>query len=346
MLSRGIQSESGNGGNPSQGAGHQSYITAMAIRSSIFYIAIVLVAACLLSCSSEDKVSVENQSPVLYSFFVAGHVYGKPSDLYKPDQVHVGGLHPPFKAQLEFLRNYPNLQFGVLTGDIVKSAIEKNWNIVDSELAGLDCPIYFAVGNHDMSDRELFEHRYGPTYFSFLHDADLFIVLDPNLDHWNISGEQLAFLRTALDQNKKAEHIFIFAHQLLWWTGDNNYRRVRPNSTDGRADSTNFWSEVEPLLKSAGKEVYLFGGDIGAHPGDESFMYDQYANLHFIASGMGGGLRDNFVICSIHEDGSVSFDLIALNGDDKGALGILEDYALPSGWSRFWWRVRARLSRL
>ena len=75
-------------------------------------------------------------------------------------------------------------------------------------------------------------------------------------------------------------------------------------------------------------------------------MYDHYANIHLIATGMGGGRRDNFVICHVHDSGSVSFKLVALNEDNEAALGRLEEYRLDTTWSRFWRRVWGKLSRI
>ena len=58
-------------------------------------------------------------------------------------------------------------------------------------------------------------------------------------------------------------------------------------------------------------------------------MYDQYDNITLIASGMGGNVRDNIIIIDVHEDASVSYRLIALNGSNHNALGELMDYELP-----------------
>jgi len=58
-------------------------------------------------------------------------------------------------------------------------------------------------------------------------------------------------------------------------------------------------------------------------------MYDHYDNITFVASGMGEGDGDNFVFVMVDDDGNVSFELIAINGDDIHALGKLEDYILP-----------------
>ena len=41
---------------------------------------------------------------------------------------------------------------------------------------------------------------------------------------------------------------------------------------------------------------------------------------------MGGGIRDNFVIVDVLNNGEVNFRLIHLNGENTNGLGKLEEY--------------------
>ena len=82
-----------------------------------------------------------------------------------------------------------------MTGDIVfPFPNAQDWDEIDAEIDTLDLPIYFTVGNHDMENCPLFESRCGIAYFDFIYNNDLFIVLDPDIDGWNITGSQLLFL--------------------------------------------------------------------------------------------------------------------------------------------------------
>jgi hypothetical protein len=276
----------------------------------------------LQSCRKDEK-PVRPLPPVVeYSFFVAGHTYGKPG-------ANNTGLHPPMVAKFGLIKSDSTLEFGVLTGDIVEIASESKWDAVDSQLHGLDMPVYFVAGNHDIWDRPLYESRYGSTFYWVAHHNDLFIVLDPNYENWNISAEQLAFLQNVLyEKAGSVNNIFVFFHQLLWWEPDNIYKNVQANSLAGRADSINFWTEVEPRLNVLPNPVFLFCGDVGAHPTGDEFMYHHYDNVTLIASGMGGEQRDNFVICDTWSDKSVTFRLISLNTPGIYDLGRLEDYVL------------------
>ena len=264
-----------------------------------------------------------------YAFFVAGHTYGKPGVK--------NGLHPPFKDKFSYIKSRPEIKFGVLTGDIVAAnPTAEDWDRVDAELDVLGLPVYFTVGNHDMEDRELFESRYGITYYSYTFSNDLFIVLDPNLDKWNISGEQLIFLKETLEENSgKTNNIFVFFHQLLWWEKDNIYAKIGPNSFEGRADSINFWTDVEPLFTKQPNEVFLFSGDVGAGSWAADFMYDKYKNISLIASGMGEGPGDNFVVVNVLENDSVTYDLICLNDSVLNCFGNLTDYRITTSTSMY-----------
>jgi hypothetical protein len=275
----------------------------------------------LWSCKDKEVVQPEF-TEASYSFFVAGHSYGKPG-------VDNEGFHPPFKEKFNLIQK-DEIQFGVLTGDIVWTGTEQNWNEIDRDIDSLGIPVYFAAGNHDMTDRALFEQRYGDTYYHFTVNHDLFIVLDPNLDYWNISGEQFRFLEHTVTHYKDScDYIFVFFHQLLWWQEDNRYKNVIPNSFSGRADTVNFWTVVEPLFHDLPKPVVMFAGDVGAGSWSADYMYHSYDNITFIASGMGEGPGDNFVIVHITADKKIDYELIDLTGGDIHGLGALTEYQLP-----------------
>ncbi|WP_340113440.1 metallophosphoesterase family protein [Maribellus mangrovi] len=277
----------------------------------------------LISCSKESEPDPEPQ-PASYSFFVAGHTYGKPG-------INNIGLHPPFKEKFGYIKSREEIKLGFLTGDIVPLPSPEDWDEVDDDITSLGLPVYFAVGNHDMKDRELYESRYGSTYFSFFYNTDLFIVLDPNLDNWNISGEQLVFLKETVHSNSHSvDNIFVFFHQLLWRENDNIYKEIKPNSFEGRSDTINFWSEIEPLFNELENQVYMFAGDIGGAAWSSDFMYDRFDNISLIASGMGEGPGDNFVITNVHSDKSVTYDLICLSDSTLNCFGDLTDYRLTT----------------
>lgn len=251
-----------------------------------------------------------------YSFFIAGHTYGEPG-------VNNIGLHPPFVAHFDSINANTNIEFGVLTGDIVSpNPIAQDWDEVDANLSTLNVPIYFAPGNHDMENRPLFESRYGDTYYSFKKGKDLCIVLDPNLENWNISGNQLTFLKTTISDLSEVRNVYVFMHQLLWQEPDNKYSYITVNSYAGKASSINFWNEIEPLFYNNGHQTYFFAGDLGAGDWSSDFAYDRYDNINFIASGMGGPYGDHYLVVNVDTVGNLTYDFNCL---DTTAIFCNED---------------------
>lgn len=284
----------------------------------------LLFLLCLVTaCQGTQKVKPK----IEYKFYVAGHVYGYPGE----SEANIG-VHPPFKEKLGMIRDDRDILFGILTGDIVyNGALEKEWDELDADLAITGKPSYFAPGNHDIANskkRAVFTKRYGPSYRSFEQNGDIFILLDPNMYSWSISGEQLLWLQAEIkEKGPGARNIFVFFHQLLWWAKDNALKNYTPNSPSGRAEKINFFTEVYPLFTILDKPVYMFAGDTGVY--ERGVMYHKEKNITFIASGMGGRVQDNFIITSVNSDGVVSFELVSLVGEDVDSLGKLEDHILP-----------------
>jgi hypothetical protein len=254
----------------------------------VFYLLMILMSGC--------------KSPQAYHFFVAGHTYGTP---VKKEI----GLHPPFVEDFSTLRADSLLQFGVFTGDIVYHSRDSFWDAVDTQVATLLVPVYFAAGNHDEGNKPVYKNRYGNTYYSFTQEKDLCIVLNPGLGGWNIWDEQLDFLKTELFKASKYRNIFVFFHQVLWWAPDNEYRDIYPNSLDGRAPTINFWDTVVPLLVATERPVYCFAGDIGANQEVAAIYASQYQHIHFIASGMGSWYNDNYLVVKVSAEKEVEVNV-------------------------------------
>ena len=266
------------------------------------------------------NLTVLSQSDTAYSFFVAGHTYGKPG-------ANNPGFHPPFKDKFNYIQNRTEIEFGVLTGDIVSAnPSEQDWEEVDADIDTLGLPVHFAVGNHDMENRPVFEARYGTTYYSFVHKKDLFIILDPNIDGWSIKGAQLDFLEAAIHDNYlNTEHIFVFFHQLLWKAGNSDFDFIKINSFAGQVNPVNFWSTIIPMFDSLPNKTFMLAGDLGASWASD-VSYDRYHNVTFISTGMGDEDGENFIVVNIDSTKSVDYDIICLSDSSENCLGDLTDY--------------------
>jgi hypothetical protein len=272
-----------------------------------------IILGLLYSCSRES------QEP--FSFFVAGHTYGTPT-------AENPGLYPAFMEMFESLNADPTIEFGILTGDIVRKSTDEAWDTVKMQLESLDKVVHFCPGNHDVNPRAIYETRHGKAYYAFTHKKNLFIILDGNLNRWNIEGPQLDFLKSTLAEGEKEiANVFVFVHQLIWWDENNVFSQVNLNWPPYTPDTTNYWSEVEPMLQSFNRPVFIFAGDLGANRQASSLMYYPDRNITYLASGMGNIEMDNFLLVHINSDNKVEIEIIALEGD-QSKFGKIENYLL------------------
>lgn len=263
-----------------------------------------------------------------YKFFVAGHVYGDPVEA--TDSV---GLYPPFYRKLPEISADKSIEFGVFTGDIVKWNEAFRWDSVDHQIARHNLEVYMVPGNHDVDvgkDYENWHARYGPSYYSFRRHSDLFLFLDPNLDHWRISGDQLEMVKRELHDLAHIENIFVFTHQVLWWNPnpDSLFYRTYANSTDGRQEPQNFWTEVLPLFQPLSQEVYFFAGDVGAWCWRRSVTSYDAGHIHLMTSGMGCLERSNYLEVSVNSAKRVNIRLVALGPAGENSMGSIRNHKL------------------
>lgn len=294
------------------------------IKNPLFLLALIFVSLLGASCTTEE-VPPEDIRDNRYSFFFAGHLYGKPG-------TEAIGIYSPFKEKYDLIRNWSKMEFGVTGGDNTQHGWVEEWDSLESDVEELGLPMYYSVGNHDHLNIDNFETRYGETLSYFTYDNDLFIILDP-YPYWIIDPEQLDMIEEAISSNPGVDNIFVFFHYVIWWDWDNIFSDLYVNSGYNghvpRADTVNFWTEVEPQFNGLPQPVYFFAGDMGAAYNKPGFMYYNYDNITLVGSGMGAGTQDNFVIINIDDEKNVTFDLIALGEDDIKAWGKLEDFILP-----------------
>ncbi|MFK8057047.1 MAG: hypothetical protein AB8F78_13065 [Saprospiraceae bacterium] len=277
---------------------------------------LVLVLSIFSSCQNTSTKASGSDQPAPYSFLVAGHTYGNPLATQY-------GLYPPLVNQIPFFNDYPGLDVGILAGDVVPIKTQAYWDSARADIDQFAFPIHIAAGNHDRGS--VFESFY-PYFDSFWKEDDLFIILSPT--NWNIEGEQKEFLMETLRSATKAANVFIFCHELIWWSPDNEFSKVKINYKPHYPGSSNYWSEISPVLAALPNNVVIFAGDLGATAGVSPYMYHQYGNITLIATGMGGGRKDNVIITKVDSDGSLSYELLGLKGDYPVELAKLEDYQL------------------
>lgn len=260
-------------------------------------ISLVFLQSC---CGCDDEVVVEE--PIV-SFAVAGHVYGHP-------ETYTSSVYPPFLSTLKKDHNIKKFDFLFLTGDVVAHPTDSNWITVANELNDVGIPWYVSRGNHDVSgymDKNIQAEK----YLSIRDKKALFLVLNTSHSGWTVDSQQREFLRDELSRTDSVEQIFVFSHQ-LWWERNPpsvfQLDSLRPNSSALYEGESDFWQDAFPFFDSTGIETWFFAGDMGAHQILPSYYEDHYKKFHFYGSGMGGGIRDNYLIVEVYQNGRVDID--------------------------------------
>lgn len=242
----------------------------------------------IYSCSIDDrsKLSIEKDlNNDTINILVAGHVYGAPGAKNKP-------FHPPF---MNFMDTLPlkSIDFTVLTGDIVQESNDTSWQHVIQYINQWKFKTYFAAGNHDLKNRELYNSLFGNPNYYFIQQKNLFYFVDLLPSGWNITKEQMNEI-SQLQQTHELSNIFIFTHHIPW-QNDTLTPQLKVNSTYGQDKTQTFYKDIVHQLNNLRATTYLIAGDVGANPLLSEISLYRYKNVHMIASGMGSKAWDNIL---------------------------------------------------
>lgn len=264
-----------------------------------------------------------------WHFLVAGHLYGDPKQTAMPAASFQRALPQLAASGADLL---------VCCGDTFRVGVPQCFDATAAVLQQLSAPVFNAVGNHDVVDRQAYTARFGPTFGAFVHGGCAFVLLDTELQTWEIAGEQLAFLRRALAAaagRADVRAVFCCAHKLVF-AHRQRYLEVLlgGNALDGMDEPrpNRFAADVLPLLAAAArtKPVYWIAGDIGTARTLPAFCdRDPSSGVTFLATGIGDLPRD--CVLEVEVDGAeVQVSLRPLGGQ---APRPLAEYDLRA-WSK------------
>lgn len=281
-----------------------------------FYLYLISFSFIILFGCKHEELLIEDES---YSFFVAGHTYGNPVNYQE-------GLYPAFVNQIPELNTQYDFEFGVFAGDFVPSPTQNYIDAALTDIAKFDHPIHIAAGNHDRGD--LYLEYFKEYYYTFKKDRTQFIFLSPT--DWNIEGDQLIFFKEVLNGlSTDVDYVFIIVHELIWWSPENKFGKIKINWIGNYPGSSNYEEEVKPLLTGLNQSIYFIAGDLGAGHTVSPYMYHKEDNITYIATGMGGGKEDNFLIIDFLDNKNFTFSLKGFNDQGIYDLAVLEDFKLP-----------------
>ena len=160
----------------------------MKLKDTFFssFVLLLFALACTNTSQSsrEFEYSIENgPKPWTNEVFEAGEVdftFAIISDL-------TGGERPGiFKVAVEQL-NMLDPDFVLSVGDLIEGGTEdtnqliKEWESFDERAHKFNAPFFYLGGNHDLTNptmKSFWNKRFGPTYYHFIYENVLFLMLD------------------------------------------------------------------------------------------------------------------------------------------------------------------------
>lgn len=275
-----------------------------------------------------NKLTIKD-SIANYSFIVSGHFHGASTNV---------STFPASSllANIDTL-NSSGASFIMSLGDMFLDVNEKYLDHYKKSLFDkLKIPLFNAVGNHDVSNGNLYETVFGTTFFLFQRKSELYVILNTEVNDGSIKGEQLEFFKEAIASasSGEIENVFIFSHRPVWAEQIEKYHDLFVGNTRTAFGKNNFSDEILPLLNtiSGNKNVFWLSGSMGGGPA--SFFYDKDANTNitFIQTAIRDVPRDAVLKVSVN-DGKVIFSGISFTGEQ---LKPVEDYDL-----KFWSKTAA-----
>lgn len=290
---------------------------------------LVLFTSCSLSAqvkSPFNQLSLPDSMGIKFSFLVSGHFHGS-------SQNTSGFPAATLLANLGMI-NQSGCVFLGSTGDLFLDVTKNIPQYKMSFFEKLKIPLFNAVGNHDLTGNT-YQDNFGNTWFSFDLARSRFIFLDTEESDGSIKGDQLSFLKKAL--NTKSNHVFIFSHRPVWAEEDAKLKNVFLENTVSYF-GTNFQSDILPLLRK--KRVYWFSGSLGGQAPASFFYFNKYPNLTYIQSAIRDLPRDGLLKVNV-EDSLVTFETISLTGQEMPKLETcnLDKWKRNAGESTFNYRL-------
>lgn len=112
------------------------------------------------------------------------------------------------------INNDKDIDFVVMTGNVVRRGMEDEYRIFGKSLDKLTAPVVVGVGDNEVSEGGALNYyrHFGPFYFSFAASDCYFIFLDTTgqtSENW-----QRAWVREEMESASHYQHIFVFMNKL------------------------------------------------------------------------------------------------------------------------------------
>lgn len=245
-----------------------------------------------------------------YKFIVSGHFHGSSNNTSAlPANTVLANMD---------LFNDSSLSMIISLGDLFLDVTKDPKHYETYFFSRLKTPLFNAVGNHDLTDN-VYQEKYGNTFFYFFVEKDCHIILDTELNDSDIKGEQKEMLQKALDEavKKSSKSIFIYGHRTIWSRNHPEMKDLFQDNTQSITGNNNFRADILPMIEESAKnaKVYLFAGSLGAAPGSFFYHKEKDKDIFYICSAIRSLNRDAILVLNSDGNGNVNITTTSLTGN-------------------------------
>ena len=235
-------------------------------RSKRFLCWLILLGV-LSCCFAADQTRAEQ---IPFSFVVLGDTRSgtrnEVSPIFLTSIAEINRLSPAFVFDLgDFIEG----------GKSDSEILGKEWDMFQEALDRFEMPFYLAAGNHDIWDKQsqqIYEKRFGETYFAFDYNGSHFIVLCTDLAEEvdEITGDQLAWLRDDVQAHAQTDNgrkpTFVLLHKPLWYT-KSWIEEIHPLLIDYGVDVVfaSHWHRYAKMTRDGIRHIVTGGGGAYMH---------------------------------------------------------------------------------
>lgn len=210
----------------------------------------------------QTEVDATGPRPWTHDRFARGDGYFRFAVIGDRTGAHRAGV---FEAALERL-TWLQPEFVVGVGNLIEgysedpTVLQRQWSEVHGQIDRLPMPFFLTVGNHDVGNATMLDdwlRRHGRTYYHFVYDDALFLVLDTEdppqlldraaldsaaLDSGALDGlartqaparlpaaissRQIAWLETVLQRYREVRWTFVFMHKPAWLGAGDEFNAI------------------------------------------------------------------------------------------------------------------------
>ncbi len=213
--------------------------------------------------------------------------------------------------------------FVMSVGDLIEgytedpARLEAEWAELEGFVAGLEAPFFYAAGNHDYSNDAMareWARRFGPSYYHFLYEDALFLVLNSELfssvakpgepvDGVDGPEAQLRFVERVLAAHADARWTFVFVHQPFWDTPKPPAEWLRVEALLGERPYTVFAGHFHRYVKHVRHDRrYLTLATTGGTSRMRGPMRGEFDHVALVTMSDAGPRIANLMLDGIHDE--------------------------------------------